>query len=111
MKQRLAIAAALLPDPKVMILDEPTNGLDPEGIAEIRELIKSLAAEGRTIIIASHLLDEVQKICTDFAVLRKGQKKWKERQMEFYQILKIEGSLGIIIGGHLQTFPNFAQHT
>jgi ABC-2 type transport system ATP-binding protein len=74
MKQRLAIASALLSDPEVMVLDEPTNGLDPTGIAEIRELIIGLANEGRTIIIASHLLDEVQKICTDFAVLNKGTK-------------------------------------
>ncbi|MEM6346425.1 MAG: ATP-binding cassette domain-containing protein [Bacteroidota bacterium] len=72
MKQRLAIGSALLAHPKVLILDEPTNGLDPEGIAEIRELIIDIAATGKTIILASHLLDEVQKVCTDFAVLRKG---------------------------------------
>jgi ABC-2 type transport system ATP-binding protein len=74
MKQRLSIAAALLSDPPVLILDEPTNGLDPEGIAEVRELIKEIAAEGKTIIMASHLLDEVQKVCTHFCVLRKGRK-------------------------------------
>jgi len=72
MKQRLAIASALLNDPTVLILDEPTNGLDPMGIAEIRELIKKIAANGKTIILASHLLDEVQKVCTHFAVLKKG---------------------------------------
>lgn len=72
MKQRLAIASALLNDPTVLILDEPTNGLDPMGIAEIRELIKKIAASGKTIILASHLLDEVQKVCTHFAVLKKG---------------------------------------
>lgn len=72
MKQRLAIASALLNDPQVLILDEPTNGLDPMGIAEIRELIKKIAQDGRTIILASHLLDEVQKVCTHFAVLKKG---------------------------------------
>lgn len=72
MKQRLAIASALLNDPVVLILDEPTNGLDPMGIAEIREIIKRIAADGKTIILASHLLDEVQKVCTHFAVLRKG---------------------------------------
>lgn len=72
MKQRLAIASALLNDPIVLILDEPTNGLDPMGIAEIREIIKKIAANGKTIILASHLLDEVQKVCTHFAVLRKG---------------------------------------
>lgn len=74
MKQRLAIASALLADPPVLILDEPTNGLDPQGIVEIRDLIKEIAALGKTIILASHLLDEVQKVCTDFAVLQKGKK-------------------------------------
>ena len=72
MKQRLAIASALLNDPTVLILDEPTNGLDPMGIAEIREIIKKIAANGKTIILASHLLDEVQKVCSHFAVLKKG---------------------------------------
>jgi len=74
MKQRLAIGAALLADPPVLILDEPTNGLDPQGIVEIRELVIQIANSGKTIIFASHLLDEVQKVCTDFMVLRKGQK-------------------------------------
>jgi len=73
MKQRLALASALLCDPQVMILDEPTNGLDPKGIAEIRQLIKNIASQGKTIILASHLLDEVQKVCTHFAVLNKGK--------------------------------------
>jgi ABC-2 type transport system ATP-binding protein len=72
MKQRLAIASALLNDPTVLILDEPTNGLDPMGIADIRDLIKKIAASGKTIILASHLLDEVQKVCSHFAVLKKG---------------------------------------
>lgn len=74
MKQRLSLAAALLSDPPVLMLDEPTNGLDPEGIAEVRQLIRDIAAQGKTIIMASHLLDEVQKVCTDFCVLRKGVK-------------------------------------
>jgi ABC-type multidrug transport system ATPase subunit len=74
MKQRLAIASALLADPGVLILDEPTNGLDPQGIAEIRELIVQIAESGKTIILASHLLDEVQKVCTEFVVLRTGEK-------------------------------------
>lgn len=72
MKQRLAIGAALLGNPKVLVLDEPTNGLDPVGILEIRTLIKDLAAEGKTIIMASHLLDEVEKVCTHVAILKKG---------------------------------------
>lgn len=74
MKQRLSIAAALIADPPVLILDEPTNGLDPQGIAEIRSLITDIASQGKTIILASHLLDEVQKVCTDFCVLKNGLK-------------------------------------
>jgi len=73
MKQRLAIAAALLGSPTVLVLDEPTNGLDPVGIAEIRELIRSLANDGHTIIMASHLLDEVEKVCDHVAILKKGE--------------------------------------
>jgi len=72
MKQRLAIAAALLGNPKVLVLDEPTNGLDPVGIAEIRELIIELSKNGHTIIMASHLLDEVEKVCTHVAIIKKG---------------------------------------
>jgi ABC-2 type transport system ATP-binding protein len=72
MKQRLAIAAALLGDPGVLVLDEPTNGLDPVGIAEIRELIVELKNSGHTIIMASHLLDEVEKVCTHVAILKTG---------------------------------------
>ena len=72
MKQRLAIAAALLGNPQVLVFDEPTNGLDPVGIAEIRELIRELAIRGKTIIMASHLLDEVEKVCTHLAILKKG---------------------------------------
>jgi ABC-2 type transport system ATP-binding protein len=73
MKQRLAIAASLLGSPEVILLDEPTNGLDPVGIAEIRELIKALAANGHTIIMASHLLDEVEKVCDHVAILKYGK--------------------------------------
>ena len=72
MKQRLAIAASLLGDPQVLVLDEPTNGLDPVGIAEIRELIIELSKKGHTIIMASHLLDEVEKVCTHVAIIKKG---------------------------------------
>ncbi len=72
MKQRLAIAASLLGDPKVLVLDEPTNGLDPVGIAEIRELILELRDKGHTIIMASHLLDEVEKVCSHVAILKTG---------------------------------------
>lgn len=73
MKQRLAIASALLNDPEILILDEPTNGLDPQGIHQIRELIKKIAAEGTTILLASHLLDEVEKVCSHVVILRKGE--------------------------------------
>ncbi|HEY4652280.1 MAG TPA: ATP-binding cassette domain-containing protein [Pontibacter sp.] len=73
MKQRLALAAAMLNDPEVLVLDEPTNGLDPQGIAEVRDLILRIAAQGKTIILASHLLDEVEKVCTHVAVLRTGK--------------------------------------
>ena len=73
MKQRLAIASCLLGSPSVLIFDEPTNGLDPVGIAEIRELMKRLYREGKTIIMASHLLDEVEKVCTDMAILKRGE--------------------------------------
>ena len=74
MKQRLAIASALLNDPEILILDEPTNGLDPQGIHQIREIIKKIAANGTTILLASHLLDEVEKVCTHVVILRKGVK-------------------------------------
>ena len=73
MKQRLAIAGALLNDPEVLILDEPTNGLDPQGIIQIRELIQKIAESGTTIILASHLLDEVEKVCTHVVGLKQGK--------------------------------------
>lgn len=72
MKQRLAIASSLLNNPEVLILDEPTNGLDPEGIIQIREIISTIAQQGITIIIASHLLDEIEKICSHVIVLKQG---------------------------------------
>ncbi len=79
MKQRLAIASALLNDPEILILDEPTNGLDPQGIHQIREIIKSIAAQGTTILLASHLLDEVEKVCSHVVILRKGEKLYSGR--------------------------------
>ncbi len=74
MKQRLAIASALLNDPEILILDEPTNGLDPQGIHEIRHIIKKIAANETTILLASHLLDEVEKVCNHIIVIRNGVK-------------------------------------
>ncbi|WP_407556270.1 ABC transporter ATP-binding protein [Winogradskyella sp. 4-2091] len=79
MKQRLAIASALLNDPEILILDEPTNGLDPQGIHQIRQIIKDIAADGTTILLASHLLDEVEKVCSHVVVLRKGEKLYSGR--------------------------------
>ena len=75
MKQRLAIASTLLGDPDIMVFDEPTNGLDPAGIAEIRQLIKNLSQQGKTIIMASHILDEVERVCTHVAIIQKGDLK------------------------------------
>ena len=79
MKQRLAIASALLNDPEILILDEPNNGLDPQGIHQIREIIKEIATKGTTILLASHLLDEVEKVCSHVVVLRKGEKLYSGR--------------------------------
>lgn len=79
MKQRLAIASALLNDPDILILDEPTNGLDPQGIHQIREIITRIASEGTTILLASHLLDEVEKVCTHVVILRKGKSLYTGR--------------------------------
>ena len=79
MKQRLAIASALLNDPEILILDEPTNGLDPQGIHQIRQIIKDIAAGGTTILLASHLLDEVEKVCSHVVVLRHGVKLYSGR--------------------------------
>ena len=79
MKQRLAIASALLNDPEILILDEPTNGLDPQGIHQIRQIITKIAAGGTTILLASHLLDEVGKVCSHVVIIRKGQKLYSGR--------------------------------
>ena len=84
MKQRLAIASTLLGDPDILVFDEPTNGLDPAGIAEIRELMKELNRQGKTIIMASHILDEVEKVCTHVAIIQKG-------------VLKTVGSVGEVL--------------
>lgn len=95
MKQRLSIGSALLTNPPILILDEPTNGLDPQGIAEIRALIKRVASEGRTILFASHMLDEVQKVCSDFAVLNFGKKIYEgtvEEAMNQNQTVELASS-------------------
>jgi ABC-type multidrug transport system ATPase subunit len=125
MKQRLAIAACLLGDPAVLVFDEPTNGLDPSGIAEIRHLIMELAAAGKTIILASHLLAEVEKVCTHVAILQEGvliksgdvssalsQEEWVELGSEdikkLKEILDRLPSIKKIIsaGNHFQVYFN-----
>jgi ABC-2 type transport system ATP-binding protein len=73
MKQRLAIAATLVGDPDVLIFDEPTNGLDPQGIAEVRRILKRIADSGKTVLMASHILDEVEKICSHVAIIKRGK--------------------------------------
>jgi ABC-2 type transport system ATP-binding protein len=73
MRQRLGLAACLLADPQLLILDEPMNGLDPAGMREMREMLRDLAAEGRTIVLSSHLLDEVERTCDQVAVVDQGQ--------------------------------------
>jgi len=90
MKQRLAIASALLGNPEFLILDEPTNGLDPQGIAQVREIVIKVASTGITILLASHLLDEVQKICTHVTVLNKGTKLFSG---EVSKVLAVSDSL------------------
>ncbi len=93
MKQRLALAATLLGNPEVLVLDEPTNGLDPEGIADVRNLIMEIAKQNITVIMASHLLDEVQKVCSHVCVLKSGQKLF-EGQVHAL----LSGTEGIEIG-------------
>ena len=97
MKQRLAIASALLNNPEILILDEPTNGLDPQGIHEIRKIITDIASNGTTILLASHLLDEVEKVCSHVVVIRNGVKLYEGRTDEIttshgFFDLKVDGS-------------------
>ena len=110
MKQRLAIASALLNDPEILILDEPTNGLDPQGIHQIRTLIKQIASEGTTILLASHLLDEVEKVCSHVVVLRKGEKLYSGRVDEmissngFFELKSVQHEALVSL---LQNNPDF----
>lgn len=109
MKQRLAIASALLNDPEILILDEPTNGLDPQGIHQIRDIIKKIATQGTTILLASHLLDEVEKVCSHVLILRKGQMLYSGRvdamnaQTGFFELESYDMSL---LRNALQTHPD-----
>jgi ABC-2 type transport system ATP-binding protein len=95
MRQRLGIAAALLRDPEVVVLDEPANGLDPSGIAEIRQLLISLAAEGRTVIVSSHLLDEAEKMCDRVAVMDAGR---CVAVGPMHDLLTSTGAGGVLVG-------------
>jgi ABC-type multidrug transport system ATPase subunit len=109
MKQRLALAAALLGNPSVLVLDEPTNGLDPVGIAETRTLVRMLAKEGKTIILASHLLDEVEKVCTHVAILLKGVLITSGRVDDVLvneDVVEISSKSVTDIGTKLASFPN-----
>jgi len=95
MRQRLGIAAALLRDPEVVVLDEPANGLDPAGIAEIRRLLVALAAEGRTVIVSSHLLDEAEKMCDRVAVMDAGR---CVAVGPIHDLLATAGAGGVLVG-------------
>ncbi len=97
MKQRLAIAAALLGDPEILVFDEPTNGLDPAGIAEIRELIRELYRGGKTIIMASHILDEVEKVCTHVAIIQKGVLKTVSSVAELMNTASTDVAAAVLI--------------
>ncbi|MEP7255022.1 MAG: ABC transporter ATP-binding protein [Ferruginibacter sp.] len=97
MKQRLAIASALLGDPEILVFDEPTNGLDPAGIAEIRELIKDLYKAGKTIIMASHILDEVEKVCTHVAIIQKGVLKTVGSVTELMNAGTVDTGVNVLI--------------
>lgn len=113
MKQRLAIASALLNDPEVLILDEPTNGLDPQGIHQIREIIKGIAQKGTTILLASHLLDEVEKVCTHVVVLRKGHKLYAGRVDEMissYGFFEMKSNQQEALLDLVANHPKIAKH-
>ena len=113
MKQRLAIASALLANPGVLILDEPTNGLDPKGIAEIRQLIVEIGLSGKTIILASHLLDEVQKVCEEFAILDRGNLIHTGRVDTAFSdktIIEVAADNQQALVGAIQSFREYISH-
>lgn len=108
MKQRLAVAAALLGNPEVLLLDEPTNGLDPQGISDTRNLIKQIAQQGTTIILASHMLDEVEKVCSHVAILKKGELMVQGEVDEILgdeNIIEIKSADLLALQNALQQFP------
>ena len=106
MKQRLAIASTLLGNPDIMVFDEPTNGLDPAGIAEIRELIRQLNRQGKTIIMASHILDEVEKVCTHVAIIQKGELKASGSVKDILDTKKAEETVMEISADDLPALQN-----
>lgn len=110
MKQRLAIASALLNDPEILILDEPTNGLDPAGIHQIREIIKKIAAQGTTILLASHLLDEVEKVCSHVVILRKGTKLYAgpvDNMLSSHGFFELKTDQMPALQAYLEKHPSF----
>ena len=113
MKQRLAIASALINAPEVLILDEPTNGLDPQGIHQIREIIKKIAKKGTTILLASHLLDEVEKVCTHVVVLNKGEKLYSGRVDEMissHGFFEMKSNQLDLLSKFIQSHPKISNH-
>ncbi|ALM07593.1 ABC transporter ATP-binding protein [Sediminicola sp. YIK13] len=111
MKQRLAIASALLNDPEILILDEPTNGLDPQGIHQIRQIIKEIASQGTTILLASHLLDEVEKVCSHVVILRKGEKLYSgpvDGMLGSHGFFELKTSDLKGLGDYLKQDPHFS---
>ncbi|WP_297703493.1 ABC transporter ATP-binding protein [uncultured Eudoraea sp.] len=112
MKQRLAIASALLNDPEILILDEPTNGLDPQGIHQIREIIKEIASQGTTILLASHLLDEVEKVCSHVVILRKGKKLYSgsvDGMLASFGFFELKTDNNEVLINFLEEHPDFSQ--
>jgi ABC-2 type transport system ATP-binding protein len=112
MKQRLAIASALLNDPEILILDEPTNGLDPQGIHQIRVIIKKIASQGTTILLASHLLDEVEKVCSHVVILRKGEKLYSGRvddMMATHGFFELKTTQSDALIKHLESDNSFGE--
>ncbi|MGB5482818.1 MAG: ABC transporter ATP-binding protein [Eudoraea sp.] len=112
MKQRLAIASALLNDPEILILDEPTNGLDPQGIHQIREIIKKIASQGTTILLASHLLDEVEKVCSHVVILRKGKKLYSgsvDGMLASFGFFELKSDNNEVLINFLKDHPNFGE--
>ena len=112
MKQRLAIASALLNDPEILILDEPTNGLDPQGIHQIRQIIKKIAAQGTTILLASHLLDEVEKVCSHVVILRKGKKLYSgsvDGMLASFGFFELRTENNEVLINFLEQHPNFGE--